>query len=354
MKREKNLDLLRIVACIMVIIIHVSAYYVINYEKIGGIYFTIGNLWDSFARPAVPIFILLSGRYALSNNKNMEYKYYYRKILKNIYIPTLIYSILYFFYSYLIILLGYILKVKMVDKFSPIKQLIIGSPFSHMWYLYMAIGLYLLVPFLIRLRIKIGEKLFRNIGIIFVIFGLLIYLVQNYLEQIDFYNRDDILKYLRYFWMFNQFKFINYLGYFILGYSLKDKKINFKLGIIGTFISLLAMFFAVEITKDLFYYSNNFLFVIFASILLYLSFLNLKIDKNISLITKITKKTFSIYLLHAGILSIIQLFLKYILRYEINPLYGIPALIIVVFIISYAVISIIEKFKLKYLGATYV
>ena len=154
--------------------------------------------------------------------------------------------------------------------------------------------------------------------------------------------------------MFNQFKFINYLGYFMLGYSLKDKKINFKLGIIGAFISLLIMFFLVEFTKNLFYYSNNFFFVLIASILLYLSFLNLKINKNISLITKITKKTFSIYLLHAGILSIIQLFLKYILRYEINPLYGIPVLIIVVFVISYAVTSIIEKFKLKYLGVTYV
>ena len=351
MKREENLDILKILACIMVITIHVSAYYVTNYEKVGGNYFIIGNIWDSFARPAVPIFILLAGKYALSNEKNIGIKYYYKKSFKNIYIPTLIYSILYF---YLKILLGYILNFEVEDKFSPIKQLIVGKPFYHMWYLYMAIGLYLLVPFLIRLRIKIGEKVFRNIGIFFIILGLIILLFQNYLEKINFYDREDILKYLKYFWMFNQFKFINYLGYFMLGYSLKDKKINFKLGIIGAFISLLIMFFLVEFTKNLFYYSNNFFFVLIASILLYLSFLNLKINKNISLITKITKKTFSIYLLHAGILSIIQLFLKYILRYEINPLYGIPVLIIVVFVISYAVTSIIEKFKLKYLGVTYV
>lgn len=237
------------------------------------------------------------------------------------------------------------------DKYSPVKKLIIGVPFYHLWYLYMAIGLYLLVPFLIRLRIKIGEKIFRNIGIFFIFLGFVTLLLQNYLEQIDFYNREDILKYLRYFWIFNQFKFINYLGYFMLGYSLKDKKINFKVGIIGALISLLVMFFVVEVTKNQFYYSNNFLFVISASVLLYLSFLNLKIDKNISLITK---KTFSIYLLHAGILNIIQLFFKYILKYEINPLYGIPVLVVVVFIISYAIASIIEKFKLKYLGATYV
>ncbi|WP_175612724.1 acyltransferase [Fusobacterium mortiferum] len=351
MKRENNLDLLKILACIMVIIIHVSAYYVLSYEKTGGSYFTIGNLWDSFARPAVPIFILLAGKYALSNEKNIEIDYYYKKILKNIYIPTFIYSSLYFVYSYFLIIIKYILNFEIKDKYSPVKKLIIGVPFYHLWYLYMAIGLYLLVPFLIRLRIKIGEKIFRNIGIFFIFLGFVTLLLQNYLEQIDFYNREDILKYLRYFWIFNQFKFINYLGYFMLGYSLKDKKINFKVGIIGALISLLVMFFVVEVTKNQFYYSNNFLFVISASVLLYLSFLNLKIDKNISLITK---KTFSIYLLHAGILNIIQLFFKYILKYEINPLYGIPVLVVVVFIISYAIASIIEKFKLKYLGATYV
>lgn len=351
MKRENNLDLLKILACIMVIIIHVSAYYVLSYEKTGGSYFTIGNLWDSFARPAVPIFILLAGKYALSNEKNIEIDYYYKKILKNIYIPTFIYSSLYFVYSYFLIIIKYILNFEIKDKYSPVKKLIIGVPFYHLWYLYMAIGLYLLVPFLIRLRIKIGEKIFRNIGIFFIFLGFVTLLLQNYLEQIDFYNREDILKYLRYFWIFNQFKFINYLGYFMLEYSLKDKKINFKVGIIGALISLLVMFFVVEVTKNQFYYSNNFLFVISASVLLYLSFLNLKIDKNISLITK---KTFSIYLLHAGILNIIQLFFKYILKYEINPLYGIPVLVVVVFIISYAIASIIEKFKLKYLGATYV
>lgn len=354
MKREENLDLLKIIACLMVITIHVSAYYINGYEKIGGNYFTIGNIWDSFARPAVPIFVLLSGKYALSNEKNIKISYYYRKILNNIYIPTFIYSILYFIYSYFLIVVKYILNLEIEDTYFPVKQLIIGAPFYHMWYLYMAIGLYLLVPFLIRLRIKKGEKAFRNIGIFFLILGLIILFFQNYLEQIDFYDREDILKYLRYFWMLNQFKFISYLGYFILGYSLKDKKISFKFGVIGAFIILLMMFLVVEITKNLFYYSNNFLFVMLASILLYLLFSSLKINKNIFWIERVASKTFSIYLLHAGILSVIQAFFKYILKYEINPLYGIPILIIIVFVTSYIVANIIEKFKLKYIGVIYV
>lgn len=297
MKRENSLDLLRIIACVMAIILYVSAYYVIEYEKVGGIYFTIGNLWDSFSRPAVPIFVLLAGRYALSNEKNIEIDYY-KKILKNIYIPTIIYSALYFGYSYLLIIVKYILNFEIEDKYSPIKHWIIGKPY--------------------------------------------------YLEQINFYNREDILKYLRYFWMFNQFKFINYLGYFILGYSLRNKKINSKLGVVGAIISLLLMFLMIEITRDQFYYSNNFLFVMFAALLLYISFSSLKINKTFFNSIDVTNKTFNIYLLHAGVLSIIQLFFKYILNYEINPLYGIPILIVITFIISYFIAWIIENIlKLK-------
>lgn len=153
MKREENLDLLRIVACVMVIIIHVSSPYVAMYKEIGGKYFDIGNFWDSFSRPAVPIFLLLAGRYAISNEKNIEISYYYKKIFKTIYIPTLIYSFLYFGYLYLIIAIKCILTSERIDKLSPIKMWIGGEPFYHMWYLYMVIGLYLLVPFLIKLRI---------------------------------------------------------------------------------------------------------------------------------------------------------------------------------------------------------
>lgn len=164
MKRENNLDLLRIVACIMVISIHVSAKYVVEYSKIGGIEFLIGNVWDSFSRASVPIFVMLAGKYALSNEENLNWKKYYKKILKKIYFPTLVWSLFYIFYMYLKI---YINTRELKGEYGPIKLLILGKPYYHIWYLYMMIGIYLVVPFLLKIKAKISEKRFQYMGIFF-------------------------------------------------------------------------------------------------------------------------------------------------------------------------------------------
>lgn len=102
MKRENNLDFLRVIACVMVISIHVSAFYVTKYVETPNFKFTIGNFYDSFTRLAVPIFVLLSGRFALSDERNIHVKYYYKKFFNRIIIPTIIWSLLYFLYSYVL------------------------------------------------------------------------------------------------------------------------------------------------------------------------------------------------------------------------------------------------------------
>ncbi len=101
MKRENNLDFLRVLACILVISIHVSAFFVTKFVEEPNLKFTIGNFYDSFSRIAVPIFVLLSGRFALSDEKNINIKFYYKKIFFKIIIPTLIWSFLYFLYNYI-------------------------------------------------------------------------------------------------------------------------------------------------------------------------------------------------------------------------------------------------------------
>ena len=54
-ERNISLDLIRLVAIIAVIMIHVSANFVSNYE-IGNIKFIWGNIFDSISRIGVPFF----------------------------------------------------------------------------------------------------------------------------------------------------------------------------------------------------------------------------------------------------------------------------------------------------------
>lgn len=337
MKRENSIDCLRVLACILVVLIHVTSIYINRYFVEDGIYFLIGNLYDSFSRVAVPIFVILSGRYAIEDSRNLKKISYYFKIFKKIYIPTLIWSFIYLISSYFFIYNR--------DWSIPIRALLEGVPFYHMWYPYMCIVLYLLTPYLIKIRIRYGDRFLLKIGISFLFLGIFLSFLQEYLLKIDFYNRDDYLRYLKYIWYYNYFKFILYLGYFILGYSLKNIKISKLKGILGYFSMSLILFLLVQNSGDLVFYNYNFVTTVIGSFLLYLTFNSLDIEYDFS---KLSKNTFNIYLIHAGIIEVFQIIMGERI-YSKNPLYSIPIITILVFIFSLFISDIIKKF-IKFIG----
>lgn len=338
------MDLLKIISCILVIMTHVACFWTHKYLEVDTYKFSVGNFYDSLSRIAVPIFVMIAGKYALSDNKNKNFKEYYKKIFKRIYIPTIIWSILYVSYSMILKILSELIKGKEVNYLTPIKEFILGRPFYHLWYLYMMIGLYLLVPLLIKIKEKYGENNFFKLGVIFIFIGLGLVIFEKFLSKINFYERDDIFKYLKYYWYFSQFKFLNFIGYFILGYSLKNKDINTKKFLLIYLFSLGSLWITVEKMRTQFFYSNNFVFVIVGAISFYLIFNNLKINYNFS---KLEKHTFNIYLVHAGILNVISLFLSEILNYEPNPIWYIPFGIILVFLLSLIFSICLEKILYK-------
>ena len=63
--RENNLDILRVIAAIMVIIQHVLAIYIFRTRDNLPGYTTTANLFMSVSVFAVPIFVMLSGAFLL-------------------------------------------------------------------------------------------------------------------------------------------------------------------------------------------------------------------------------------------------------------------------------------------------
>ena len=338
-ERENNIDLLRIICAIMVIALHTGAIYGKNISgEYPRYYFTIGNFYHSVTRTAVPIFIMLSGSFLLKNVNNMNYRYYYKKISKNIILPTLIFSFLYVLAS---LVLEFLLSNKNGIPFNlsePFINWIQGTPFYHMWYMYMMIGFYAITPILIKIRLIIEDEKFEVIGWICMIFGMLFNLLSVQL-----------------IW---PIQFIPYLGYFILGYSLKNKirKKSYISYLILTVILLLSIFIITEFSVRYNLLKNNFYFiqplsplVILSSIFMYIAFLNMR---NLMIRpSKIAYHTFNIYLLHAGVLATINMIIRRIFNKYPNPIWYIPILIIIVFNISYrisiSINKIIEKFKIK-------
>lgn len=82
LEKNKNriyyIDILRVIACLSVIIIHSSATYVT--KNWGSFNFWIGNILDSLSRIGVPLFIMISGALLLDE----KYICTKKKIIKHI------------------------------------------------------------------------------------------------------------------------------------------------------------------------------------------------------------------------------------------------------------------------------
>lgn len=134
-KKERTvwIDAVRVVACLMVIVLHVSAQMVVKYKEMDRLDWQIVNVFDSLVRPCVPLFFMVSG-YIFLNDKNIK--------IKNI--TRMVYCIL--FYSAIAVV--YML---ITNRYNPLERLskILEFPvFYHLWFFYSLFGCYLLFYFL--------------------------------------------------------------------------------------------------------------------------------------------------------------------------------------------------------------
>ena len=342
MERKNNYDLLKIFCALAVIAMHVSGFYVDSYNSVDSfselytknINFTC--IFFTFSRFAVPCFVMLAGAFALSNEKNLEWKYYYKKIGKNIIIPTIVFSILYLIYSCILRVpefknQNYNLKVFI----EPFKNVLYGKPFYHMWYMYMIIPVYLCVPFLIQLKTKY-KKYFSKFSIIFLILCSISAITSTY--NIN--------------WSIGMS--CCYLGFFLIGNVIYEKFLvvhNKKkalayicvcfaiLGILYFMILYMGILPNNKDTLDFLVNPYNPIIVV-ASILMFIGISMIKIKINL---IKISSQLMDIYMIHALVWDIMSRGIRKFFGINGNNIIIIPMSIIIVFIIS-LVLSYMYKY----------
>ena len=132
MKRTLYLDIIKIVACFLVIINHTGNYLFdsIGYSNASALFYTINF---AFCKIGVPLFIMVSG--VLLLKKDYTFKDVGKKIFR-ILIPLLVFSIL------------FAIKAGVLDFKNFFQSLLAQPLYTVFWYLYMLIGLYAMTPFL--------------------------------------------------------------------------------------------------------------------------------------------------------------------------------------------------------------
>lgn len=262
--------------------------------------------------------------------------------MKKIIIPIFLWSIFYVFCNYVLIvydIINHNYPITLERLLSPIYSWALGAPFYHMWYVYMIIGLYAFTPFVIRIIEEFGDRVVMLLGIVFLILGFIVRLTSDL------------------FWMI---QYIQYLGYYMLGYAIltnsKNQKVRtgFNWYLLFGIIFGLLIFIATQLLVSsgfvqfeylnfgrLYFYSYLSPCVILGSLSIYRGFLsinNVKIN-----FYRLASHTFNIYLIHAAIIVLINGILFSFLQLSFNPLWFIPVCSIVVFTLSFISSNIIQQ-----------
>lgn len=318
MKKEysKNIDLLKCIACILVIINHTSSYLLTN-EK----YLSFYKIEFVLCRIAVPIFIMCTGY--LMCTKELKGKDILKKILK-VFIPLFLLSGFIYF-----------LQHKTID-FLFLQNFIATPIIEPFWYIYMLIGLYLIMPFLnyITKNASTKEHIFL-ISVILIIPALL----KLFSLEFSTYWGLAIPTYS--------------IGYYLTGslfYKIHDQIKFTKLsGILFFILYIIGIIFYTNDHLEL--YNIDSLLLISMSILFMNFILGFKIKHQYKFLTLISANSLYIYLFHPILqnkiyeLSVFQNLLSF--NYIIGILFYQLTVFLVCFLLAYLcnfIMSKISKF----------
>lgn len=276
---------------------------------------------------------MLSGAFLLDNDKNKNYKYFYKKTFKKIVIPTIIFSILYFLPIFIRNL--FLIESKTISEiFEPVKNFLIGQPSSHLWYLYMLIGVYILVPIVIRVKNDISQKTFEKVSIVFLALASISYWTSSYTLNYDIGM------------------VFEFLGYLMIGYTIRNNSHNknskkavlyiilsITINIIAFYLNYLNI--TNKMPTDTQILKNSWIsplspLIVISSVLLFMAFSNFNIKRDFS---KLASYSFYIYLIHQFVLiTIFELIEKSNIQF--NSLIFIPMITVIGLIGSY-ILSIV-------------
>lgn len=248
MKRERlnEIDILRGIAFIFVVVQHTLG----GFSNIKGLpysSYTVMKIMYVMGKPAVPMFLFISAvaLFYVSFN-NFDWKKYYAKRIKYILIPYVIWSAI------------NMIKLGNEERFKDfIVQVIAGNGAFHLWYMGMALGLYLIFPILLWIAKRIHSLDIKIRTSLFVLLLCLYYQISKYQSVIS----DNTARFIFGTPTEVQQRIINisilfWFIYFVLGVYLalnygyiKKKLVEFKVGIYGAYGLLFIYAYLNEINK---------------------------------------------------------------------------------------------------------
>lgn len=140
-KRLVWLDLVRVGAIFLMVLLHVSAGYIVLWQEQTLFSWNLVNVWASLSRICVPWLILMSGALLLPRVKKVGVAHFYLKRGLRILKPWIFWSVIFIFLNFLT-----------GNEASSIKRLLVGTVWTGFWLLPVLAGFYVFTPLWLKIR----------------------------------------------------------------------------------------------------------------------------------------------------------------------------------------------------------
>ncbi|MCL4208014.1 acyltransferase family protein [Patescibacteria group bacterium] len=207
------LDISRILAIFLMVLLHVSAGYVPLWFEQSLFGWTASNLFASLSRICVPLLIMVSGALLLPKMEKVGLWQFYQKRLARLVRPWLFWSVVF----------G-VINVLTGNEATSIKRLIVGTVWTGFWLLPVLMGMYVAAPFFAK-----GEKYFGKLLVwVYLLVGTWVLISGIHLPL-----------------------YFEYFVYFVGGKILADFKTSSLAKWIGFGVWLIGLFFTTYLTFNL-------------------------------------------------------------------------------------------------------
>lgn len=323
-------DLIRVVAIFLVVLVHVSGQLTSSWGKIPDDQWMIANVYGSLARVSVPLFFMISGYLLMPRSESLGS--FYAKRMPKVLIPFVAWSLIY---------LLYYCQSHTCTASRVSDLLLFEGAYYHLWFLYSLLGIYLILPVF---RLIARPDTDRQILWYFILLWLVFPPGRAIAEQ---------------FWGLK----INlsvpmaggFVGFFVFGYLLGGVSLSRGRLVIATGVGLLGLLVTIIGTYllttssgkfDGFFYEFDSLNVMLASGAAFLLLRRLAEAKLFTspriqtLLRALVVSTFGVYLVHALVIEILGDWISFL---PMNAIWSVPLVSIVVFLLSFLIVTVIQK-----------
>jgi len=340
------IELLRIVCCLAVIMLHMGAQYFRDLP-VGSYSWNISNIYHGITRFAVNCFVMISGCLYLDKSRRWSFQ----KVIR--YTLPIVVAFVFWQFFYAVFRIARLSEPNLfsIEALKMICYMELNSYF-HLWYLPTLIGLILVTP--LMWKIVNGEDGKRWTEFLLALF-FIFHTIPNTVDDYVFPYKE----YIMYLINLVQLPLIfDYLGCFLLGHYLYNNNLSCKFemliyfgGILSAICGVyLCQYYSIQYNTPIEdFYQNYTVVALLMSTSVFLLFkthisrikFGTKVEKMIILLGS---HTFGIYLLHIFVRDMLQMIGLDALSF--NTIVAIPTITIVIFVTSSFAVVFLKKIPL--------